>query len=77
MTPEYWMGNGFGFMWIFPLIFLLLFFFFMKNIFSQNNHSSNSESKHESPREILDKRLARGEISKEEYEEIKKTMEGL
>ena len=71
MTPEYCMGHGFGFMWIFPLIFLLLFVFFMRWMFGQN--SSNSKS--ETPREILDKRFARGEISKEEYEEMKQTLE--
>ncbi|VAX08814.1 hypothetical protein MNBD_GAMMA25-682 [hydrothermal vent metagenome] len=72
MTPEYWMGHGFGFMWIFPLIFLLVFVFFMRGILGQNNSNTKSET----PREILDKRFAQGEISKEEYEEMKQTLNG-
>ena len=72
MTPEYWIGHGFGFMWVFPFIFLAVFVFFMRgNMFGQNN-SQNTTT--ETPREILDKRFAKGEINKEEYEEMKKTL---
>ena len=71
MTPEYWMGHGFGFMWIFPLLFLAVFIFFMRgNMFGQNNQNTKTET----PREILDKRFAKGEINKDEYEEMKKTL---
>jgi len=35
MGPDYWMGNGFGFMWIFPVIFLLVFVFFMRGMFGR------------------------------------------
>jgi len=73
MTPEYWMGHGFGFMWIFPLIFLAVFVFFMRGMFGQNNNQ-NQNTTTETPREILDKRFAKGEINKDEYEEIKKTL---
>ena len=72
MTPEYWMGHGFGFMWIFPLLFLAVFVFFMRgNMFGQNNSQNTTN---ETPREILDKRFAKGEINKEEYEDMKKTL---
>ncbi len=71
MTPEYWMGQGFGFMWIFPLLFLAVFIFFMRGMFGQNNNSNKTI---ETPREILDKRFAKGEINKDEYEEMKKTL---
>lgn len=73
MTPEYWMGHGFGFMWIFLFIFLAVFVFFMRGMFGQNN-SQNQNTTTETPREILDKRFAKGEINKEEYEEMKRTL---
>ncbi len=63
--------TGFGYMWIFPLLFLGVFIFFMRGMFSGGGmggmHSNNSET----PREILDRRFAAGEIGKEEYEEMK------
>lgn len=71
MTPEYLMGQGFGFMWIFPLLFLAVFIFFMRGMFGQSNNSNKTI---ETPREILDKRFAKGEINKDEYEKMKKTL---
>lgn len=63
------MGHSFGFMWVFSLIFLAIFVFFMRVTFAQNN-----STKSESPREILDKRFVPGEINKDEYEEMKNTL---
>lgn len=78
MGPEYWWGQGFGFMWIFPLIFLAVFIFFMGGKFGQGSMGSGSrggDSSHkESAREILDKRFAKEEINKEEYESMKETL---
>jgi len=81
MGPDYWVGHGFGYMWIFPVIFLLVFVFFMRGMFGQNNNSNNygsgdgsSSHRSESAREILDKRFAKGEINKDEYEEMKKAL---
>ena len=78
MGPGYWGGHGFGFMWLFPLIFFLLFIYLLSRMFGQNQNTSSNKQlppKPESAREILDKRYAKGEISKDEYEAIKNTLE--
>lgn len=74
MNPNDWWGHGFGFMWIIPLLFFVVFLFFMRGLFGQGPGGGNNSTRPESTREILDKRFARGEISKEEYEEMKKTL---
>ncbi len=58
-------------MWIIPLLFFVVFLFFMRGLFSQGTSNKNTQ---ESAREILDKRYAKGEISKQEYEEMKKAL---
>ena len=61
-------GHGFWMwgMWIIPLIIILAI------IFSVKNNSSAEKQNPESPLEILKKRYAKGEITKEQFEEIKK-----
>jgi putative membrane protein len=71
-------GMGFG---IIGLLLMVLFWgalilggvWLVKTIFvsSQPNQPGNMPPKQASPREILDQRYARGEISREEYEQIK------
>lgn len=73
MEPTLWWGHGFGFMWLFPILFFVLFMFFMRG--SRGCGFRGDSTKHEdSAREILDKRLAKGEITKEEHEEMKKSL---
>ena len=74
MGPGYWSGQGFGFMWIIPFLFFIVFLFFMRNMFGSAN-GQNTNNHEESASEILDKRFAKGEISKEEYEQMKKTLD--
>ena len=79
MDSTQWLGHGFGFMWLFPIFFFVVFFFFMRGMFGRGSsgcglHGGNASTR-ESAREILDKRFAKGEITKEEYEEMKKTLE--
>ena len=79
MDSTQWWGHGFGFMWLFPLFFFVVFFFFMRGMFGRGSsgcglHGGNASTR-ESAREILDKRFAKGEITKEEYEGMKKTLE--
>ena len=70
---EFW----FGYWWVFPLImifFCLLFARRSRGRWMQGCCSPRDFM--ESPLEILNKRYARGEIDRGEYEEKKKTIEG-
>jgi putative membrane protein len=69
---------GFG---IIGLLLMVLFWgalilggiWLVRTIFVNNqpNQSGNIATKQASPREIIDQRYARGELSREEYEQIK------
>ena len=78
MDPTQWWGHGFGFMWIIPLFFFTVLIIFMLRMFGRGSSGCGSHrdntTHQENAREILDKRFAKGEINKEEYEEMKKTL---
>jgi putative membrane protein len=74
MDPNYWWGHGFGFMWIVPLLFLAVCLFFMRGMFGWGPGGRSSRTQSDNAREILDKRFAMGEISKDEYEDMKKAL---
>lgn len=63
-------------MWIFPLIFLIVFVMFLFRAgglpMCGDRGTRDSEP---SAREILDRRYARGEIGREEYQQMKKDLE--
>lgn len=82
--PEHFFFQGW---WIIPMIFFfmifLCFMFFMTRnkgfrppwLMNQDNRSrSNSINSSDSPLDIIKKRYANGEISKAEYEEMKKDL---
>ncbi|HAF27888.1 MAG: SHOCT domain-containing protein [Lutibacter sp.] len=64
MHGDYW-GMGWG-MWIIPVLFVVLIIFLTRN--------NNVQSQNETPLGILKKRYAKGEITKEQYEEMKKNI---
>ena len=80
--------HGHGFWWIFPLVMMFIFIFFLFAVRSGRGGlcrpgrwmreypegKYDRGSKPESALDILDKRYARGEIEKEEYEEKKATI---
>ena len=77
---------GFGWWWIVPIAMIIMFalcFFMMRGRrgfmtcgpFSSASGNSFWRGPAESAKEILDKRYARGEIGKEEYEAKKKDIE--
>ncbi len=74
MGPEYfWMGG----MWMFPIIVVVLLvvialIFFSKNGKTPSCWKPDGSSNNESALDLLKKRYASGEITKEEFEEIKK-----
>lgn len=78
MEPMQWWGHGFGFMWLIPLFFFVMIIFCMRGMMGRGSSgcgARNDKTQHkESAREILDKRFAKGEIDKLEYEEMKRTL---
>jgi putative membrane protein len=74
---EHW----YGYWWIFPLMFMIIFFFL---IFGRccghwrwreyRERGRNYEGEPDSALDILNKRYARGEIEKQEYDEKKATI---
>ncbi|MFC1523267.1 SHOCT domain-containing protein [Thermodesulfobacteriota bacterium] len=70
---DYSMGMGFGmplFMIFFWGMIILVIAYLVKFLFTQGN----KENTHESAEEILKKRFARGEISQEQFQRIKKEL---
>jgi len=61
--------NGFHWWWVIPVAMMILCFFMMSRHRGCMMGWSKSHHDGESAREILDKRYARGEIGKEEYEQ--------
>lgn len=64
MHGDYW-GMGWG-MWFIPLLIIALIIFLYLN--------NNSSAQKETPMEILKKRYAKGEITKEQFDEMKKNI---
>ena len=56
---------------IFPIIVLLVILYF---VFGKNNLRWSGSDGGDTPLELLKKRYAKGEITKEEYDEIKKDL---
>ena len=73
---------GFGFMGVFGWLIMMLFFglfiwfiVWIINNTSLNNSTNNSlNSKNKTPLEIIKERYAKGEITKKEYEDMKKEL---
>jgi putative membrane protein len=76
MEPWQWWWPGMGFMWIFPLLFLIVMIVFLFRGPWWGGRGHDQGDRRETPREILDRRYAGGEITKEQYEEMKRTLVG-
>ena len=84
-----WWEGGIGWMWIFPFIFMVIMIVFMATcVFWFFRRSSGwgpscpmcgwnirGPNDLETPRQILNRRYASGEITKEQYEEMKQDLE--
>lgn len=67
------MGYGGGmFMWLFWIIIIGVFAYFVFDWLKRKQNVKDSSN--ESPTEILKKRYAKGEITKEEFENLKKEL---
>ncbi|WP_312262874.1 SHOCT domain-containing protein [Candidatus Igneacidithiobacillus taiwanensis] len=79
------MNGGWGWMpsgWIFPLIFLVLMVVFMVLLMRGGmdgrpmcGGSHKTLGSAETPRETLDRRYAQGEITREEYQQMRNELE--
>ena len=65
------MGWGMGFGWIAGLLFIGMLFWL---VFRTINSTGAERNEKETAKDILLKRFARGEISKDEFEEISKNL---
>jgi putative membrane protein len=69
---------GMGWMWIFPLFFVLMMMgmmaFFWRRGFRQSWCGMMGDHQHETPRQILDRRYASGEVTKEQYDEMRHSL---
>jgi putative membrane protein len=72
-------GSGFfgiGYGWIFQIIIFILFFLVVWWLMKNNSSAFKQEkAPNENPADILKRRLAKGEITKKEFEELKKDIE--
>ena len=69
------MGGGImGFGWIFGVIFIGLIIWIVIFVVNKSQNSNQSLPSGESPLDILRRRYARGEITKEEFEETKRNL---
>jgi putative membrane protein len=77
MSPEYfWWGPMWFFPMVMPLVMLLVLVLFLYFLFGRGGLRTPGETRlgmdGDSALDILKQRYARGEINKEEYEQIKK-----
>jgi putative membrane protein len=66
-----WGGHGYG--WIIWIIALFVIIWIVIKI-ANTGQNRKTDSSGESPLDIIKKRYARGEISKEEFEQMKKDL---
>lgn len=66
-------GYGGMFMWLIWIVIAAVIIYFVFNLSKRNGKSIDSEN--ESPIEILKRRYAKGEITKDEFDRIKKEIE--
>lgn len=69
------MGGGImGFGWIFGVIFIGLIVWVVIAIVNKNQNSNQSLPSSETPLDILRRRYAKGEITKDEFDETKRNL---
>ena len=78
MEPYWWYPHMFSWMWIFPASFLIVCLFFLFAFIARGprwfNGRKDRRELGEAAREILDRRYAGGEITRAQYEEMKRVL---
>lgn len=76
MEPfQWWWGHGMGFMWIFPILLLIVMTVLLRRgpwCCMGRGHANGGQ--HETARDILDRRFTSGDITKAQYEEMKRAL---
>ncbi len=67
------MMGGIGFGWFFWIIIIVVVIVGIQQFTTRNQQFNNQDS--ETPLDIITKRYAKGEITKEEFEEMKKKIQ--
>jgi putative membrane protein len=73
MEPEYWWHGGWWFLWMLPVFMVVVFGIVLVRGSPRWWSHRTREDTHQSAtaRDILDRRYANGEISRQQYEEMK------
>ncbi|MAT59455.1 MAG: electron transporter RnfE [Ignavibacteriae bacterium] len=74
MFHDGFMGGGMWFGWLFWIVIIGLVIFLIVRLTNQKTGSQNIQS-NENPLDVLKKRYARGEITKEEFESMKNDLQ--
>jgi putative membrane protein len=64
-------------MWIFPLLFFIVMIGMMSVFWRRGFRlgcGMMGNHQHETPRQILDRRYANGEVTKEQYDEVRRSL---
>ena len=78
MPPyEFWWHGGWWFMWIIPFAFFVLFavFLFRAGSMCGWRPRRDRDSGQDSAQDILARRFAGGEITKDQYDDMRRTLE--
>jgi len=75
MYEGHWLGFGGGFMWLVWILIIVAVVWVIKSAASSGTGTTQPPSSHESALEILKARYARGEITAEEYQRMRKELE--
>jgi len=68
----FWGGIFFG--WMFKVLIAALVIWFVVHSISRNQSNRDAQSNSETAMDILKKRYAKGEISKDQFEQMKKDL---
>ena len=71
---EYWWHGGSWFMWLIPLGFLIVLAIFLLRGGPMCRWGRGHDGARESAQDILARRFASGEITKDQYEDMKRTL---